>query len=84
MPLYASYDKKVDGKVADVNNAPDGNYGGAITAALFLQRFIGNSTPWAHIDLMAWNTTKKPGRPEGGEAMGLRALVKYLEDRYKR
>ena len=82
MPLWANYDKQVDGKVADVNNAPEGNYGGAITAALFLQRFVNEDIPWAHIDLMAWNVTQKPGRPEGGEAMGLRAVLKYIEDRY--
>ena len=83
MPLWSDYDKNVDGKLADVTNAPEGNYGGAITAALFLQRFIEEAIPWAHIDLMAWNTTRKPGRPEGGEAMGLRAVVRYLEERYR-
>ena len=82
MPLWADYDKMVDGKVADINNAPEGGYGGSITAALFLQRFIDADIPWAHIDLMAWNLSHKPGRPEGGEAMGMRALVRYLQDRY--
>ena len=82
MPLWEGYEKQVDGKVADVNNAPEGGYGGSITAALFLQRFIPDYVPWAHIDVMAWNLSNKPGRPEGGEAMGLRALIKYLEDRY--
>ncbi len=82
MPLWAGYEKMVDGKVADINNAPEGGYGGSITAALFLQRFIDADIPWAHIDLMAWNLSHKPGRPEGGEAMGMRALVRYLQDRY--
>ncbi len=82
MPLWEGYEKQVDGKVADVNNAPEGGYGGSITAALFLQRFIPDYVPWSHIDVMAWNLNNKPGRPEGGEAMGLRALIKYLEDRY--
>ena len=82
MPLWAGYDKMIDGKVADINNAPEGGYGGSITAALFLQRFMDNDIPWAHIDLMAWNLTAKPGRPEGGEAMGMRALVRYLQVRY--
>ena len=82
MPLWADYDKMVDGKVADLNNAPEGSYGGSITAALFLQRFIDADISWAHIDLMAWNLSHKPGRPEGGEAMGMRALVRYLQDRY--
>ena len=82
MPLWAGYDKMIDGKVADINNAPEGGYGGSITAALFLQRFMDNDIPWAHIDLMAWNLSAKPGRPEGGEAMGMRALVRYLQVRY--
>ena len=82
MPLWEGYEKQVDGKVADVNNAPEGGYGGSITAALFLQRFITDDVPWAHIDMMAWNLSNKPGRPEGGEAMGLRAIIKYLEHRY--
>ena len=82
MPLWAGYDTMIDGKVADINNAPEGGYGGSITAALFLQRFVENDVPWAHIDLMAWNLSSKPGRPEGGEAMGMRALVRYLQLRY--
>jgi len=82
MPLWAGYDKMVDGKVADLNNAPEGGYGGSITAALFLQRFVGENIPWAHIDLMAWNLTNRPGRPEGGEAMGMRAVFAALARRY--
>jgi len=82
MPLWAGYDKLVDGKVADLNNAPEGGHGGAITAALFLQRFVDAGIPWAHIDLMAWNLTSRPGRPEGGEAMGLRAVFDALAQRY--
>ncbi len=86
LPLYDGYDRLVDGKVADVTNSPEGGYGGAITAALFLQRFVSAAetpTPsWAHLDMMAWNTSGKPGRPEGGEAMALRAMFAYLSDRF--
>jgi len=82
MPLWAGYDKQVDGKVADVTNAPEGGFGGSITAALFLQRFVAENIPWAHIDLMAWNLSSKPGRPEGGEAMGLRAVCRAIAERY--
>jgi len=86
MPLWQGYNSQVDGKVADVTNAPEGAYGGAITAALFLERFIqpnsGDAPPWAHIDMMAWNLSSRPGRPEGGEAMGMRALFAYLAERY--
>ena len=52
--------------------------GGAITAALFLRRFAGNSNNWAHIDVMAWNLASRPGRPKGGEAMGLRAVFDFI------
>ena len=52
--------------------------GGAITAALFLNRFIDKNTNWAHVDLMAWNTSSRPGFPIGGEAMGLRSIVNMI------
>ena len=64
--------------MADLNNVSSGSYGGAITAALFLRSFVDPEIPWAHIDLMAWNLTARPGRPEGGEAMGLRAVFAFL------
>ena len=82
MPLWQGYRKMIDGKVADLTNSPDGGYGGAITAALFLQHFAPANTTWAHIDLMAWNLSTKPGRPEGGEAMGMRAIYSAIEARY--
>lgn len=82
MPLWQGYRKMVDGKSADLTNSPDGGYGGAITAALFLQHFAPDDTIWAHIDLMAWNLSTKPGRPEGGEAMGMRAIYSAIEAKY--
>lgn len=82
MPLWPGYRKMIEGKVADITNSPEGGYAGAITAALFLERFVPAGVPWAHIDVMAWNTASKPGRPEGGEAMGLRAFVAALTSRY--
>ncbi len=82
MPLYAPYRDLLNSNVADLcNNAPS-SHAGAITAALFLQHFVTTKTAWVHIDLMAWNTKSRPGRPEGGEAMGLRALASYLQQRY--
>ena len=60
------------------NNVGKSSYGGAITAALFLEEFIEPNCPWAHIDLMAWNLNSTPGRPEGGEAMGLLSVFNYL------
>ncbi len=87
MPLWQGYARQVDGKVADVTNSPEGGYGGAITAALFLERFVapddGTPPPWVHVDMMAWNLSSRPGKPEGGEAMGMRALFAYLANRFE-
>jgi leucyl aminopeptidase len=84
LPLWKPYRDQIDSKVADITNAPAGAFGGAITAALFLQEFVGPNIPWVHIDLMAWNTSSKPGRPEGGEAMGMRALFEVVKSKAAR
>ena len=84
MPLHKPYDKMLDSSIADVNSAPGSPYAGAITAALFLERFVSKGLRWAHIDLMAWNLSSKPGRPEGGEAMAVRAVYRLIETRYSR
>ena len=81
MPLHKPYRRLLESPVADMNNVSKGGYGGAITAALFLETFIEPGTSWAHIDLMAWNLASRPGRPEGGEAMGLRAAFAMIESR---
>ena len=65
---------------ADLNNVSDGPHAGAITAALYLQEFVEPGIPWAHIDVMAWNTRSRPGRPEGGEAQTLRALYAHIAE----
>ncbi len=82
LPLYRPYRELIDSRIADIANSGAGPYGGAITAALFLQEFVPETTPWAHFDLMAWNLRSRPGRPEGGEAMALRAVFDFLEKRY--
>ncbi len=81
LPLHQPYRKQLDGKVADMMNSTSSAYGGAILAALFLEAFVTAGTPWAHFDVMAWNTTTQPGRPEGGEAMGIRAVYAHLARR---
>ncbi len=78
LPLYMPYDAQLASKVADVNNVSPSAYGGAITAALFLKRFVEHTKDWVHVDMMAWNTATKPGRPVGGEAMGMRALYQLI------
>lgn len=82
MPLFKPYRKLIDGKVADITNSPDSPLGGSITAALFLQEFVDPNISWAHIDVMAWNNTSRPGRPEGGEAMGMRTVYALIEKRF--
>jgi leucyl aminopeptidase len=83
MPLHTPYRKLLDSPIADINNMGKEGYGGAITAALFLKEFVSPKTVWAHFDIMAWNVTSSPGHPEGGEAMGLRTIFTYLENRFK-
>lgn len=78
LPLFPVYEEFLRSNIADMANTSDHPYAGAITAGLFLQRFVTNSTPWMHFDIMAWNLGNKPGKPEGGEAMGLRAVAEYL------
>lgn len=78
LPLHAPYRSMLESKVADLSNISNGSYGGAITAALFLKEFVAPHIPWVHIDVMAWNLRALPGRPEGGEAMGIRAIAELI------
>lgn len=82
MPLYAPYGELLKSEIADLNNMAKTPMGGCITAALFLEHFVTEQTPWVHIDTWAWNQGARPGRPPGGEAMGLRAVFRYLQKRY--
>lgn len=84
LPLHPPYRRHLDSKVADLSNIGGSGFGGAITAALFLERFVPEGTPWIHVDLMAWNTGGRPGRPEGGEAQGLRALFALVAETAER
>jgi len=78
-PLWRNYRRFFDSEVADFNNAGRGGFAGAIVGALFLDWFVPETTPWAHFDTYAWNDTSRPGRPLGGDAMGLRAALAALE-----
>jgi len=78
MPLWGPYDDMLKSDVADFANAANSPMAGCIVAALFLQRFVPAGTPWAHLDTYAWRDAAKPGRPKGGEALGLRALFAAL------
>lgn len=83
LPLYKPYQKLLDSKFANLNNCGSSPFAGAITAALFLQNFIHEKTPWLHFDFNAYNATTRPGRPEGGEAMAILTVFSYLIERYQ-
>jgi leucyl aminopeptidase len=82
MPLWDGYDEMLKSDLADLANAADSPMAGAVTAALFLRRFVTEGTPWAHFDTFAWRPSAKPGRPKGGDAMGLRAAFAMLRQRF--
>jgi leucyl aminopeptidase len=82
MPLWAGYEDDLASKIADLNNVASSTLAGAIFGALFLKRFVSESTPWVHIDLYAWNSKDRPGRSIGAEAQGLRGVYRYLVKRY--
>lgn len=78
LPLWDGYNEWLSSPVADLNNISSRPMAGAIVASLFLQRFVARSVRWAHLDTYAWNDQGRPGRPEGGEALGLRAVFQAL------
>lgn len=82
LPIWRPYRKLIDGKCADLNNVAATPFAGSVIAALYLAEFVSAATAWVHVDLMASNTSSRPGRPEGGEATGLRALYRYIRDRF--
>ncbi|MBI3705400.1 MAG: leucyl aminopeptidase family protein [Rhizobiales bacterium] len=81
LPLWRPYEQMLDSKVADTNNVSTGGQGGAITAALFLRKFVAAKS-WLHLDIFAWSPAAKPGRPEGAECQTARALYAMLKARY--
>ena len=82
LPLWSDYADMLKSTAADINNAGEGGQAGAVTAALFLQRFVPDGTPWAHFDTFAWRPSAKPGRPKGGDALGLRTAFALLKARF--
>ena len=86
MPMGPEYDKLIDCDAADMKNISGGRAGGSITAAQFLQRFIKNGTPWAHLDIagVAWSTKEKPTAAKGGTGFGVRLLEKFVADNYEK
>lgn len=82
LPLFEAYRQQLDSQIADLLNCSASPFGGAITAGLFLGAFVPDSVDWVHLDLMAWNQRARAGRPRGGDAMGLRAVYAWLQQRY--
>jgi leucyl aminopeptidase len=84
MPLWDPYDENLKSNIADLANAANNPMAGCIYGALFLRRFVADNIPWAHLDTWAWRDPAKPGRPKGGDALGLRAIFAMLQKRYSR
>lgn len=82
MPLWEPYDDMLKSDVADIANSANSPMAGCIVAAIFLKRFVPDALSWVHIDTYAWRDAAKPGRPKGGEALGLRAMFLLLQKRY--
>lgn len=82
MPLWRPYLDMLKSDVADIANSTSNGFAGAILAALYLAKFVEDDIAWAHFDTFAWVPTGKPGRPKGGEALGMRAAFRFLQDRY--
>jgi leucyl aminopeptidase len=81
MPMGAVYDKLIDSPIADIKNVGP-RYGGSITAAQFLKRFVDQGTPWAHLDIAGTVWTDKPGATwdKGASGFGVRLLDRYVRD----
>lgn len=84
LPLWSGYASDISSDVADLRTTGSMPFAGAITAALFLEKFVDKTIPWAHIDLMAWNRRHEPGRPKGGEVMAARGLLETIRVRCTR
>ncbi len=82
LPLWRGYESAVNGSIADLTNNPNYNLAGAITAALFLNRFVEKSKSWMHLDIPAWVDRPRPGRRKGAEASTARAIYALLKARY--
>ena len=82
LPLFEGYREYLKSDVADLQNSPANGFAGASVAALFLDKFVVEGVDWAHFDTFAWRPAAKPGRPKGGDALGLRAVWGMLKARY--
>jgi leucyl aminopeptidase len=84
MPFWAPYDKDLKSRVADVNHISNSPFAGSITAALFLKRFVKNAERYVHLDIYGWTSKSAPGKPQGGEPQGTRALFELIRNDFGR
>lgn len=82
LPLHDAYREWLKSDIADIMNSHANAFAGASVAALFLDRFVPDDMDWAHFDTFAWRPVAKPGRPKGGDALGLRAAWHMLKQRH--
>ncbi|MBB3227719.1 leucyl aminopeptidase [Luteibacter sp. Sphag1AF] len=82
LPLWRPYRRMLESYLADFANSGASRHAGAITAALYLERFVPEDINWMHLDTYSWNDADRPGHPRGGEAQGLRAFFRFLSERY--
>mgnify|MGYP000082426416 FL=1 len=78
LPFWEPYEALIEPGIADLDNAPSGGFGGAITAALFLRRFVTDTPRYAHFDIYGWQPSPAPGRSKGGLGQGARAIFGAL------
>jgi leucyl aminopeptidase len=83
MPLWEPYDRMMESRIADMNNAAATPFAGSITAAMFLKRFVRNAGAWVHLDIFGWAPEARAGRPFGGTDQGIRAVYGVLKQRYR-
>ena len=82
LPLWRPYRRYLKSGIARLANSGSSRMAGAITAALYLQHFVPDRLPWAHVDVYSWCDGDRPGHPSGGEAQGLRAALALLRGRF--
>lgn len=82
MPLWSGYEDELSSKIADLNNVSSTGFSGAIIGGLFLKRFVNKGKHWAHVDMYAWNSKDRPGRPVGAEPQCVRTLYAYLKAKF--
>ena len=84
LPFFDGYNKQLESPIADLINAPySPPTAGAITAGLFLKKFVDNAKEFLHFDIYAWQNSSEPGKPKGGKMQAVRALIEFLESYQK-